>query len=40
VDTLVGDATRARQILGWEPRMTFEQLMQTMVDHDMRVHGV
>lgn len=40
VDTLVGDATRAREILGWEPKMTFEQLMALMVDHDLRAHGL
>ncbi len=35
VDLLVGDASRAREYIGWEPRMTFPQLMQTMVDSDL-----
>ncbi len=35
VDLLVGDAGRARETIGWEPRMTFAQLMHTMVDADL-----
>lgn len=30
---LRGDATRARVILGWEPKYTFDMLMKEMVDH-------
>ena len=33
----VGDPTRARQRLGWQPRVTFEELIHRMVDHDVRV---
>jgi GDPmannose 4,6-dehydratase len=32
----VGDPTRARVELGWEPNMSFEQLVQRMVDADLR----
>lgn len=32
---LVGDASKARRKLGWAPRVTFEQLIHMMVDHDM-----
>ena len=32
----VGDASRARQVLGWEPTLTFEQLVRRMVDADLR----
>lgn len=32
VDYLLGDATKARQKLGWEPRTTFEELVREMVD--------
>ncbi|HMK88766.1 MAG TPA: GDP-mannose 4,6-dehydratase, partial [Methylocystis sp.] len=32
VDILLGDATRARQILGWEPETTLEGLIREMVD--------
>ena len=35
VDLLVGDAGKARETIGWEPRMTFAQLMQVMVDADL-----
>jgi GDPmannose 4,6-dehydratase len=33
---LIGDATRARERLGWEPAVGFEQLVQRMVDADLR----
>jgi GDPmannose 4,6-dehydratase len=32
----VGDASRAREILGWRPTLTFEQTIARMVDADMR----
>ncbi|MDX6219820.1 MAG: GDPmannose 4,6-dehydratase [Frankiales bacterium] len=32
---LVGDATRARAVLGWEPTITFEELVGRMVDADL-----
>jgi GDPmannose 4,6-dehydratase len=35
VDLLVGDPTKAGQVLGWEPSMTFRELVQTMVDADL-----
>jgi GDPmannose 4,6-dehydratase len=35
VDYLVGDATKARQILGWKPRVGFTELVQMMVDADL-----
>ena len=35
VDFLVGDATKARTRLGWEPTVTFEELIQMMVDADL-----
>ena len=35
VDTLLGDATKARERLGWKPRCTFHQLVEEMVDADM-----
>jgi GDPmannose 4,6-dehydratase len=36
VDMLLGDATKAREKLGWEPRMSFEQLVHEMVDADLK----
>jgi len=35
VDTLLADASRAKQELGWAPRVTFEQLVKMMVDNDL-----
>ena len=34
VDVLLGDATRARERLGWEPTVGFEELARIMVDAD------
>jgi GDPmannose 4,6-dehydratase len=36
VDHLCGDATKARQRLGWEPRVEFEQLIRMMVAADLK----
>jgi GDPmannose 4,6-dehydratase len=36
VDTLLGDASHARKVLGWEPETTFTQLVHMMVDADMK----
>jgi GDPmannose 4,6-dehydratase len=36
-DPVVGDATKARRELGWEPRMGFEEMIALMVDHDLTV---
>ena len=36
VDLLVGDASRARERLGWEPEYTFEGLIAEMVREDLR----
>ncbi len=35
VDLLVGDPTKARTVLGWDPRVSFEQLVAMMVSADM-----
>jgi len=32
---LVGDATLAREQLGWKPRTSFEEMIGTMVEHDL-----
>jgi GDPmannose 4,6-dehydratase len=40
VDLLVGDPTKAGEVLGWEPLVTFEELIRMMVDADMeRLRG-
>jgi len=36
VEQLVGDASKARRQLGWEPTVTFEELIRMMVEHDLR----
>ena len=35
VDVLLGDATRAKQALGWEPKVSFGELIDLMVDADL-----
>lgn len=35
VYTLLGDATKAREKLGWEPEVGFEEMVQQMVDWDL-----
>lgn len=37
VDLLVGDPTKAGTKLGWEPEVTFEQLIQMMVEADLKL---
>ena len=36
VDYLVGDASKARRLLNWEPRTSFKQLVHLMVDADLQ----
>jgi len=36
VDVLLGDATRARSVLGWEPTISLEQMIGEMVDADIK----
>ncbi len=36
VETLLGDATRARLELGWKPKVTFRELVKEMVDEDLK----
>ena len=37
VDTLLGDATKARQVLGWQPERSFVDLVAEMVKSDLKV---
>src|SRR5262245_11879368 len=38
VDHLIGDASKARQVLNWEPQVDFARLVRMMVDADLRRH--
>jgi GDPmannose 4,6-dehydratase len=40
VDLLIGDPTKAKKQLGWEPSVTFEGLVQLMVDADLKALGL
>jgi GDPmannose 4,6-dehydratase len=37
VDHLLGDAAKARRVLGWEPRVAFRELVRLMVEADLRL---
>ena len=40
VDHLVGDASKAKRMLGWKPTVNFQELVAIMVDADLEAHGV
>jgi GDPmannose 4,6-dehydratase len=40
VDLLIGDPAKAKQTLGWEPSVTFEQLVALMVEADLKALGL
>jgi len=40
VDLLIGDAAKAKRVLGWEPKTTLEQLCRMMVEADLRRNEV
>jgi GDPmannose 4,6-dehydratase len=37
VDFLQGDSSKARAMLGWKPRVSFQELVRMMVDHDLEL---
>jgi GDPmannose 4,6-dehydratase len=37
VDLLIGDASKAKRDLGWEPKVRFTELANMMVDADLAV---
>jgi GDPmannose 4,6-dehydratase len=37
VDYLIGDASKARAALGWQPTVDFEQIVARMVEHDLEL---
>jgi GDPmannose 4,6-dehydratase len=36
VDLLIGDAAKAKRVLGWEPKVSFDDLVVMMVEADLR----
>ncbi len=40
VDILLGDASKAKQKLGWQPKVHFEELVKMMVDSDLKAEGI
>ena len=36
VESLIGDASKAKKILGWEPKISFESLVKEMVEEDLK----
>jgi GDPmannose 4,6-dehydratase len=39
VDLLIGDATKAKEKLGWEPKLNFRALVALMVENDLRIES-
>ncbi len=39
VDLLIGDAQKAREVLGWEPKYTFRELIKEMVQSDLKANA-
>lgn len=39
VDLLIGDSSKARNVLGWEPKTSFDQLVSMMAESDMKWVG-
>lgn len=40
VENLIGDAAKAKRVLGWKPRVSFKDLTRIMVDADFRAVGM
>lgn len=40
VDLLIGDASKAREKLGWKPKVSFKGLVKMMVDSDLKMHNI
>jgi GDPmannose 4,6-dehydratase len=40
VDKLQADISKAKKQLGWEPIITFKELVQIMMDHDLAANGI
>ena len=40
VDSLIADASKAKKVLGWSPKITYKDLARIMVDADMEKEGL
>ena len=40
VDYLRADITKAKKVMGWEPRICYDDLVKIMVDYDLEYHGL
>lgn len=40
VESLIADTTKAKRVLGWKPKVKFDDLVKIMVDADMRLLGL
>src|SRR3989338_9924640 len=36
VEVLIGDASKAQKVLGWNPQISFEELVKEMMEHDLK----
>jgi len=39
VDLLIGDSSKAKRVLGWEPEVGFDELVEMMVDNDLKLEA-
>jgi GDPmannose 4,6-dehydratase len=39
VDLLVGDGTKAKEVLGWVPKTSFKELVALMVENDLKAEN-
>ena len=40
VETLLGDASKAKEKLNWSPKISFEQLVKEMTDEDLKLEKI
>tara|TARA_B110000114_G_C14751586_1_gene261248 strand:+ start:52 stop:282 length:231 start_codon:yes stop_codon:yes gene_type:complete len=40
VETLLGDASKAKKILNWTPKISFEELVKEMTDEDLKLEKI
>jgi GDPmannose 4,6-dehydratase len=40
VDLLVGDGTKAKNVLGWVPKTSFKELVALMVENDLKAENI